>query len=144
MFVLNSNITIGQYKNVKPHGVKITKSVFSFVNKCVIKVPITARIKQGNGEVVTQSADTAKLFKEGDAVYVELGYNNKLIKEFKGFVSRVNFTTPVEIECEGYSYLLKQKTFVKSFKNTTLRKLLEYLVAGTEINFIRQYTRSSN
>jgi hypothetical protein len=133
MFVLNSNIFIGDYQNVKPHEVKITKSVHSFVDKCIIKVPATARLKQANDSIITGSADTAKQFNEGDKVYVELGYNDELIKEFVGFVSRVNFTTPVEIECEGYSFQLRQKSYGKYFSNTPLKNILEYLIDGTDI-----------
>jgi hypothetical protein len=76
--------------------------MMSYVDRATIKVPITARIKRAD-ETITATAETAKLFKEGDAVSIDLGYNNKFNTEFIGFVSRVNFTTPVEIECEGYS-----------------------------------------
>lgn len=141
MFILNSNIEIGQYNSIKPHSVKVTKSVHSFEDKCVIKIPAVAVLKK-NGELLKNpfvptfapiQFSVAKLINEGDKVFVELGYNGKLVQEFEGFVSRVNFTTPVEIECEGFSYQLRQNSYNRSFKKTTLREILEYLVKGTDI-----------
>jgi hypothetical protein len=132
MFVLGSDITIGKFKRVKPHSVKIEKSMFSYVDKAMITLPITSRIKQA-GVVVSETVETAKQFGEGDKVTVLLGYNGKLRNEFEGFISRVNFTTPLEVQCEGYSYQLKIKTYLKTFKQVQLLDVLKYLVAGTDI-----------
>lgn len=131
-FALCSNITIGTYKRVKPHEVKVQKSMFEYVDKASIKLPITARIVRA-GEVITATAETPKQFTEGDAVTIQLGYNNKLQTEFEGFISRINFTSPVEIECEGYSYQLRKKTYKKTFVKTELVDVLQYLVGGTDI-----------
>ncbi len=138
MFVLNSNITIGQYKKVMPSEVKITKTVFEYVDRAIIKMPTTARLKRAK-EVLTESAQTAKQFVEGDFVNIELGYNGKLINEFTGFISKINFGTPLEIECEGYSYLLRKKRYLKSFKNTSLSEVLKFLITGTEITISKDH-----
>lgn len=132
MFVLTSNIKIGRFANVKPHEVKITKSMRQYNDTAVVKVPITARIKR-KGQVVTQSAETAKLFGEGDAVRIDLGYGGEMRTEFEGFIARVNFTTPLEIECEGYSYQLRQRTYARTFVKAELLEVLKYLVQGTDI-----------
>lgn len=132
-FVLKSNITIGPYKDVKVNDVKIKKSMFNYADRAVIKVPISARVRQVNGLISETSTATAALITEGMPVNIELGYNDRLVNEFVGFVARVNLTTPCEIECEGYSYLLRKKRYLKAFKNTTLKELLQYLVNGTDI-----------
>ncbi len=131
-FVLTSNITVGPYKEVKVHECKVEKSMFNYVDKAVIKIPITARVVRA-GEVITESAQTANLINEGMPVNINLGYNGVLHNEFVGFVSRVNLTTPCEIECEGYSYLLRQKSYLKVFKGTTLKEILKYLTEDTGI-----------
>lgn len=138
MFVLGSDITIGQFKKVKPHEVTITKSVQEYVDKAKIKVPATARMTR-EGEVITESADSAKQFTEGDFVKIDLGYNGELRNEFTGFVTRINFATPVEIECEGYSYQLRKKQYLKLFKNTKLIDILNYLIAGTDITLNKKH-----
>ncbi|WP_149836878.1 hypothetical protein [Chitinophaga agrisoli] len=102
------------------------------MDKAVIKVPITARITRA-GRVITESADTAKKFDEGDKVIIKLGYNSQLQTEFEGFISRINFTSPLEIECEGYSYQLRNMTYTKTFVHAQLLDILKYLVASTDI-----------
>jgi hypothetical protein len=131
-FILNSNITIGPYLQVKPHEVSIVKSMFKYVDTAIIKIPISARIVKSDSQV-TRTVETANIITEGMAISIELGYNGELVNEFNGFVSRVNFTTPCEIECEGYSYILRKKRYSKVFKNTTLKDILNYLIQGTVI-----------
>jgi hypothetical protein len=132
MFVLNSDITLGSFKAVKPVSVKIEKSMLQYTDKAVITLPITARIKTPDTSV-SETLETAKAFSEGDAVTIRLGYNGSLKTEFEGFVSRVNFTSPVEIECEGYSYQLRKRTYQKTFVKASLLAVLKFLVAGTDI-----------
>lgn len=136
MFVLNSDIAIGPYVKVRPHEVNVKKSIYEYVDKAVIKLPISARIRNKNktdDDTKIVTVQTAQQFKAGDPVEIKLGYNGSLNTEFTGFVRRINFTSPVEIECEGYSYQLRVKTYQKVFKNAELLDILKYLVEGTDI-----------
>lgn len=132
MFALTSDITIGRYASVKPNEVKISRSLFEYVDKATIKLPVTARIVRAGGKI-TQSAETAKQFTEGDPVTIRLGYNLQFETEFIGFVSRVDFASPVQLQCEGYSYQLKKNTYQKTFVKAQLRDILKFLVQGTDI-----------
>lgn len=132
MFALASDISIGKYSHVKPHEVKIKKSIFEYVNKAVIKLPLTARVKQ-SGKIITATTETAKEIKEGDKVIIQLGYNGSLKTEFEGFVARLNFTSPLEVECEGYSYQLRKKQMSGTMTKTTLLDVMKKLVEGTDI-----------
>ena len=85
-FLLTSNISIGRLKRVKVNEVKITKSLYEYVDRCVIKVPGKARMKiinENSSPIVGDVFDTAKAFSEGDKVVVELGYNGLLKNEFE-------------------------------------------------------------
>lgn len=134
MFVLCSKISITSKKNGDftfkgVNDLRIKRSIGSYVDTCVIKIPTTAKLN-------TSSSPTNQAvysFVAGDAITVDLGYNNEFKKEFKGFVSKVGYSTPVEVECEGYSYLLKRTNFNISWKNTTLRAVCEYITNGTGI-----------
>jgi len=134
MFVLNSDISIGRFTGIKPHSVKVEKSLFSYTDKATITLPISARIISTD-PIVSKTVETAKQFDEGDRVSIRLGYNGSLNTEFVGFISRINFTQPLEIECEGYAYQLRKKSdyLKKTFKNVQLKDLLRYLIEGTDI-----------
>jgi hypothetical protein len=139
MFVLNSDITIGKFKKVQVNEVKIKHSIYEFVNTAKLKVPISAVIKNADAganpkEAKIVSVQTAKAIEEGLLVIIKLGYNGNLVTEFEGFVARVNPTTPTEIECEGYSYQLRKRTYpAKVFKNAKLLDVLKWLVVGTDV-----------
>lgn len=136
-FELISDITIGTYRNVKVHELQIEKSVYDFVDKCTLKIPAKARLQVTQDSTAPVSGETptesAKLIAEGMPVKVRLGYNGTLHDEFVGFVSRVNFTVPVEVECEGYSYQLRKKNLQNTFKAAPLRNILKFIIADTDI-----------
>lgn len=134
-FTLNSHITIGLYKFKGVHDVNIKQGVHSPNNSCVIRLPISARLRQYN-RLSTVSMSTAEAFTEGDKVLVKLGYNGNYATEFEGFVRRIDFSTPLAIECEGYIYQLRKKVMQpKTFVKVDYKEILRYIIAGTDIVF---------
>lgn len=133
MYTLSSNIIIGAFRTNFPCEVHIKKSIHSYVDTATIKIPTSARLKIGS--IVTQSVQTGKQFNEGDPVTIQLGYDGVLTTEFVGFVKRVNFSTPCEIECEGYSWQLGNKQINKSWKNSvSINDILVYILQDTGIS----------
>jgi hypothetical protein len=131
MFELYHYITIGGKKFSGINEVEIKRSITSLTGTAKIKVPSTAVLKRIDGTKL--NIMTAQAVNKGDAVLIQLGYNGKLKTEFCGYVSRVNYTRPLEIECEDGVYLLKQKKIAKSYKDTTLAAVLSDIVEGTGI-----------
>ena len=148
--VLCSEITIGNNVFRRVADVTIESSTKVLEDTAVIKIPTTARLKR---EGVYSEVETAKYFKVGDEVVIKLGYNNNLREEFRGYVRKIKPNTPVEIECEDAVFLLRKKNLKKAFKNTTLKKILQFAVAGTgitlsdkipEVNFDVFYFRDTS
>lgn len=113
------------------HAVEIEKSIDKIDSSAKLKIPTCAVLNAI--EKKTKSVQTAKVFKRGDKIKIKLGYGANLMDEFTGFIYTINLTTPVEIECEGYEFLLRERCETKTFPSTTLRELLNYLIKGTEI-----------
>lgn len=132
---MTSNITIGDYTNVKPHAVNWKCSVSNFVDTCKIRLPLTTSIESNAAETIDGEnfKQLKALFNEGDYVVVHLGYNDINTKRFCGFIDKISYSTPLEIECEGYSYLLKKKIFTKSYASTTILEILTDLIGDTGI-----------
>jgi len=145
MFLMTSTITIGDYTNIKPNAVKWKCSVSNFIDTCSIAIPLKTYLRNSDTTVseypdksteqkVTDLVNSNKtVFKEGDKVDVMLGYNGENTTRFMGFVKRINYTKPLSIECEGYSYQLNKKVFTKTYTSTTVRDILSDLIAGTDI-----------
>jgi hypothetical protein len=132
-FKLCSVIEIGDYgMRGGVYQVNIKRSVKEIVDTAKIEVPAIGAVND-NGNLPDSSIVTSKLFNPGDKVVVQLGYNNQLKQEFKGFVRRVTPTIPVQIECEGYAFQLRRKRLIKSWKSVSLKQVLTEMVAGTDI-----------
>lgn len=140
MFTMTSNIQIGKY-TVKPYSVKWRSSVLSIVETCTIALPrvtymqysLQATDDNTLAQVPVNKIPKNKLvFNEGDKVIVSLGYNGKNKLRFTGYIKQINQTEKLELECEGYSFLLP-KVFSKSYALTTVKDILADLTQGTEI-----------
>ena len=144
MFVMRSDIVIGNYR-VKPNSVTWKSGTDNFTDTCTIVLPLSPFVKREqaiteHGDGVAETASGVKVnnlkqmpFKKGDKVQVKLGYGKKLEEVFRGFVLRINFGEQLSLECEGYSYQLREKYFSKSYQKTTLKNILTDLVSGTDI-----------
>jgi len=131
-FKLCSTINIGDYQfNGGVTDLVIKRSVKEIVDTAVIRVPALGSVL--GTDLPNSSVKTSTLFKEGDLVIIQLGYNGQYQQEFKGFVRRVTASTPVEIECEGYAWQLRRVRLAGYWKSIFLPDFLKLLVAGTGI-----------
>jgi hypothetical protein len=132
MFVMTCAIKIANYKPVPPNSVKWVRSIDNYSDTCTIRIPAICRLQTSGDHY--EMVPTAQAFKEGDPVEVWAGYDNKNYLRFKGFIRRVNFSIPLELECEGFSYQLrKMEGYTKSYAQTTVKQLLKDLIVGTSI-----------
>ncbi len=113
------------------NSVEIDKSIDRIRSIAKIKIPTSARLVTQDKQ--TESVQTEKVFKRGDKITIQLGYNDDLKTEFKGFIYKLNLTSPLEIECEGYEFLLRTDCKTKTFASTTLKGLLQYIISDTDI-----------
>lgn len=137
MFYLTSDIKIAAFsKKIYPHKVTWKTTVNSFTDTCTIELPRIAYLENDKTATFDSSTVDSKAvyaFKEDDKVSVSLGYDGNNTRRFEGFIKRVNMGMPVQIECEGYSYLLYDVIFNKSYQTVTVVQLLTDVCAGTEI-----------
>jgi hypothetical protein len=121
------------------NNIEAERDIFKINSSCYIRIPLSARLKY-DGAQAGESVQTAKQFERGDKVSVWLGYappsgevEGALKLEYEGFISRINFKTPLEIECEGYEHLLRTPVETKTWGKTTMKEVLQYIIKGTEI-----------
>lgn len=129
---MTADVKIGPFKMFKPTYLKWVRNVSSFTDSAVVKIPAICSLKKSGDQY--ERVQTGLQFKEGMPAAFYAGYDGRNVQRFIGFVSRINFTVPLEIELEGYSYQLRKKlNFNRSYKNTTVKKILTDLVQGTDI-----------
>lgn len=133
MFVLCSNIKIGSVSFKSVHNVQIKRSIYNLAATALIKIPVTAVLKHA-GEAPTH-IETAKTIKVGDKVEIKLGYDNQFNIEFRGYVKRLNYTVPLQIECEDEYYQTRFVNCIFSKKETTLKQCLNTILPDIKIAY---------
>ncbi len=78
-----------------------------------------------------------EVFRKGDPVKIELGYDERFVTEFEGYISHpVSADTPIVIRCSDEMYKLKQMKVHYSSKSITLDKLIKDIVKGYDIDVL--------
>lgn len=72
--------------------------------------------------------------KKGDAVEIKLGYGNNLQTVFKGYLTRIKPSTPVELSCEDEMWKFKQINVNESFRGGNLADFLQPIFSPTPID----------
>jgi len=129
MFALCSDITIGKFRFSGVNEVRISKSIHSISDTAVIKLPSIAKVITG-GKVMPEYVITGKQFNEGDPVTINLGYNTSFKEEFQGFVTQCDLGMPLEVTCEGYSWLLRRNNINRFWGSVSVEELLVAAVEG--------------
>lgn len=136
MLYLTSDIKIANWSGIKANKVVWKTDINSFTDNATIDLPRISFLKTVQTETVDINQPNKReeyIFKEGDKISILLGYDGHNVKRFEGFVKRVNMGVPVKIECEGYSYLLYDIIFNKSYAHVTVKQLLTDVCGNTEI-----------
>lgn len=75
-----------------------------------------------------------QILKRGFSAKIKCGYDGRNQIVFDGFISSMTEKgSTIEITCEGYSYLLRNRVIGKIYHNVKLRPLLEEIISGTGI-----------
>ena len=124
MFRLVGSVTIGSFKFEGLNNLSFTKSWEELTSQGTLNIP---RNLQFQGKpIVSEGPNT--LFKRGDKVTINAGYFPNQFDIFKGFVSDIKPTTPIEFKIEDYFWLLKQVTINKVFRSVNLSDLLSFML----------------
>ena len=138
MLVLCSEIKIGGVSFKSVHEVRIKRSIYNLAATAVIKLPVTAVLKH-TGEPPAH-IETATAIKVGQRVEIRLGYDGRFNTEFAGYVKRLNYKVPLEIECEDEYYLTRWKNCLFSQKETTLKQCLNTILPDIKIAYCADLT----
>lgn len=113
-------IMLGKFELTYVSEVSIDSDVENLTDTCSITLP---RALYFEGEPLRNH------LKRGDAVKVELGYNDDLKTVFTGFIKSLKMNTPLVVECEDNMFVLK-KVIVKPthYAKVSIKKLLDDLL----------------
>lgn len=120
MYLMQWNITIGNYRLAMLESVEIVRSVEQLSDTAIIVLPSTFLNKTLNIE---------QKIKPGDKATIQLGYYNYMHTEFEGYLARIATDDGCLIlHCEDALYLFRYPLQNHEFANPSLDKLLNYLL----------------
>lgn len=130
MFILKSEIKIGDFVFHSVSEVEITKSTEELSDTAVITMPSKFKIRHNGEEKLVENA-----IKVGDKVEIKLGYEEKYEGvEFVGYVTAIGSKIPLEIKCEDAMWVLRRKNITHAYNSgTTLKEVLKKVVEGTDV-----------
>lgn len=109
------------------HSYEAKKSVHQLVQTCKLELPLSLLFRNADSQQMERVKLIDKI-KEGDKITIWLGYNDKNVKEFEGYIKRINQKMPLELECEDEMYLLRRIRLNKNFKKAQVKEVLQYIV----------------
>lgn len=126
------NIQIGGFRFNYCTSVELQTSWDTLTDTCTIQLP--TKLRDRNRRLVDLSQNA--FFSRGQIVQVQFGYFPQLITEFEGYISAIRPGSPITIECQDVTWLLKQKNLEsKSWRKVTISELLTYVMEGTGVPF---------
>lgn len=132
MLVFECELQIGKFTLNTFNSIKITSSRKTLSDSAIIKL----------GDIGTKQKFRDSI-KVGDKVVVKMWYKGYQIRtEFEGYISEISPNIPFEIHCLDEVFNLRREYLKNekgklgmSWKKTTLKNVLKYVLQGYEIDF---------
>ena len=134
-YKLDTRLTISGFVFEFVNQFEIVSSWENLTDTCSIVIPKKIVYKRDGVRLDNITEGSNPVFKRGDAVKIETGYDDNLTTRFEGFLSEITPNLPLMFECQDLLWKLKQTTVDKfSEKNVTLKSLLTAIMP-TDIPF---------
>lgn len=125
-FNMDWQITVGEYYLALLAGCEIHKSVDLLADTCTITLP---------GFAYNKAFRVEQKIKRGDAIEVRLGYDGKLVTEFKGYLLNINTDDgSLTLNCEDDLFVLRKDVKDKQFVHATVKEIVQYCLDQTGVS----------
>lgn len=139
MLVFSSDVEVNGYK-IFPNEISIVSTWENLTDTGYIKFARRSAIRKDNNihpKKYELIAGPDAIWRRGDPVRIDLGYNGNLTNRFTGVLTGVKNGFPSELYCEDSMFLLKQKTistealnYINNGERKTLKALLKKVFPG--------------
>ena len=130
LYRLTNLITVGNLQFNFCNEIEVVSSWQSLTDTATIKIPKKLTVE--NKPIVEGEK---AVFKVGDKVTIECGYNYQHTTIFTGYVADIKTKFPLELVCEDAMWLFKQQSFKKTFAKVTVKELVDFLLTKVHGDF---------
>ena len=127
MLRMDFDIRIGSYRLKMVDAVKVKHSVEQLSDTATITLPAMVEGK---------AIEIEDKLKVGNAVTIQLGYDDRLLTEFKGYLKAINTDGGnLTLECEDAIYLFDKKVADVELTGISMKNLLEKVVRQVDPSY---------
>lgn len=120
MYKMNWHITVGKYRLALLDSVNIRRSVEQLADTTEIVLP---------GMAFGKALDVEDKISRGDKVAIQLGYDNKLVTEFTGYLQNISVNGGnITLKCEDELFNFRVSVPDKELLNVSLKQLVQHIV----------------
>ena len=123
---LTAEIKIGSTTFTEINSCEITQSVIELSDQAIVVLPRNYKNKIGKSVL--------DVLKVGQKVSINLGYNEQLNEEFKGYIREIESDIPIKIHVDDEMYQFKKNNLVKSWKKVSLKEVVETTSNGMKVD----------
>ncbi len=112
------------------------KNVSSFeIDENILEMSNTAKIVIPRNYAKLKDKAILDQLHAGDKVTLDVGYDGDYKREFTGYIREIESDVPLTIHCDDETYPLRQTNFIKSYKDATLKQVLDYILDKQNIKY---------
>ncbi|CAA0144728.1 conserved hypothetical protein [Tenacibaculum maritimum] len=110
-------------------SIEIENTTENFSDTATISLPREFKnAREGRSNLSLAQRNLLEIIKPGDAIKIEAGYDDNLVKEFEGYIDEIGADIPLVIKCEDEMYKLKKKPKInKTFSSVNLETLIKFI-----------------
>jgi hypothetical protein len=112
-------------------SIEIEKTWRKFTDTAVVELPKGVYYQVGNAMFAMESIK--ELFKTGDKITIENGYNRVFNTDFEGYIARIQPTIPVAFHCEDEMYNMKRNNISIHIEDATVKQILQAAAPGYQV-----------
>ena len=127
MFKMSWYITLGNFRLKMLEKVEIDRSVDTLADTATITLP---------GMVFNKALEVESKIKRGDKVLVQLGYDDKLVTEFDGYIESIHTDGGIiALNCEDALFLYRVPIDDIQLANVSVTDILNFVNAKVSANY---------
>ncbi|MNS21778.1 hypothetical protein D3C72_535480 [compost metagenome] len=134
MYVMTGKLTFPAWQDTEGKPMVIRKFTAVHIDQTFKQITQFAEITMPRNVKTFDKNNVREIFRKGDPVIIELGYDGNDVEEFRGYIDRVSSDIPIVIRVEDEMYKARKIPVNYTAKNISLPNLLKKIAPGYEID----------
>lgn len=134
MYVMTGRLIFPAWQDTEGKELEIRKFSEVYIESTFKQLTQFAEITIPRNVRFFDKMKVREIFRTGDPVIIELGYDGNNVEEFRGYITRISSDIPVKIRCEDEMWKARRIAVNYVGKNIMLGDMLKKMAPGYEVD----------